>query len=1025
MDNNQELVTEEAESGAVDASSGQRSAMPPQTCILCQETSGAITIGEEKQDEKEYKGAMGLCGNIRLSGFINNRLVAVNSKDTNTMKGYIERQRASDDPALAQWKTAMKAQEELFSPNDQGGEATNADSILLSGGGVITSCGHAMHHDCHGRYLASLTNSRSLYEARVSPHLADASKGEFLCPLCKKANNTLLPYVWQPYVHDNADSAADTKVSADMKHNIYLDNDDAFMDDEFIKLIRSLQDPLKRNDLLETDFAADKTVAMATSGSAAAGGTTAVTDASPLSRNISSAAGIFGGLGIWGMNAPERDNRFVVRREDPATATTAAQRNTSSRVTRVAATVREPNASEREEHNTSWKAFVNMWLPKPNMFYSFGVACDGISKSLKREITQRSVNRVVRTFDSMVDVLQYTIRTTVASAEALSAAEGTVNEDFLSSSLTSRQETCLRGLCHVLNLLRHKLPVDTLFRDIAVLNIATLVAMGTEPSPGRVHGQQMHARRLLHLDPFSVLTQTLYTLIPNQMKSKKSAQHLLEVLYLATCVQTCVAIHYTFNHGGRAARALERAMETAHLECVSASGSDDATSSECIEGLYRLVDESVHRCSPLTSTKPYTPSAVVMATNMQHLAAYARKASLGYLQCTTVLVHVFIDPTRASPPLLSANTKGPALDADVDMDGDAMSASTAVLDETSTAWVRECVSIEAYLGIRGLRRRVQRELATHTYESTDSTQRHHESTTGLVYAPLVDCWCDSVYKDRLLLAPKAPDTTVDAQSVQGPGASPEMVYRFIDQSPPDRTYTALASGLGCATQGSGSRPALAHTIVPPSTGEGRAAPEPGRLTATPARSQPTTTSTPTPSSSATATSTDERTGFWDPKRALLPVRVKQLIPLPADFNDLFHDATNVKCAQCNQTPVDPALCLSCGVYVCAKSACCTVGGVGECNAHARRCGAGVGVFFVLKKCMVLLLASGRGCPYPSMYLDSHGERDFGLRRGHPLHLNTFLYAALERLWLSLSIKDEIIRHNDATAAYHLRSWLDY
>ena len=65
--------------------------------------------------------------------------------------------------------------------------------------------------------------------------------------------------------------------------------------------------------------------------------------------------------------------------------------------------------------------------------------------------------------------------------------------------------------------------------------------------------------------------------------------------------------------------------------------------------------------------------------------------------------------------------------------------------------------------------------------------------------------------------------------------------------------------------------------------------------------------------------------------------------------------------------------------------------------HARRInGDGVGVFFLVLKCAVLLVRGPHASYAPSIYVDDHGEEDVGLRRGAPLRLHAGRVAALER-----------------------------
>ncbi|MBA0684471.1 hypothetical protein Goari_026056, partial [Gossypium aridum] len=65
----------------------------------------------------------------------------------------------------------------------------DCDGIYLS------SCGHAVHQDCLDRYLSSLKEryvQRSLFEGA---HNVDPDQGEFLCPVCRRLANSILPAV--------------------------------------------------------------------------------------------------------------------------------------------------------------------------------------------------------------------------------------------------------------------------------------------------------------------------------------------------------------------------------------------------------------------------------------------------------------------------------------------------------------------------------------------------------------------------------------------------------------------------------------------------------------------------------------------------------------------------------------------------------------------------------------------------------------------------------------------------------------
>lgn len=58
------------------------------------------------------------------------------------------------------------------------------------------------------------------------------------------------------------------------------------------------------------------------------------------------------------------------------------------------------------------------------------------------------------------------------------------------------------------------------------------------------------------------------------------------------------------------------------------------------------------------------------------------------------------------------------------------------------------------------------------------------------------------------------------------------------------------------------------------------------------------------------------------------------------------------------------------------------------------CGAGTGVFLLIKRTTILLQRCARQAPWPSPYLDAFGEEDIQIQRGKPLYLNEERYAAL-------------------------------
>ncbi|KAL7569357.1 hypothetical protein ACA910_010445 [Epithemia clementina (nom. ined.)] len=80
---------------------------------------------------------------------------------------------------------------------------------------------------------------------------------------------------------------------------------------------------------------------------------------------------------------------------------------------------------------------------------------------------------------------------------------------------------------------------------------------------------------------------------------------------------------------------------------------------------------------------------------------------------------------------------------------------------------------------------------------------------------------------------------------------------------------------------------------------------------------------------------------------------------------------------------------------------------GACTLHARKHGSGIGIFFLVQKCTVLLMHNNKSAYSPSIFVDEHGEEDPGLRRGRPLFLNDVRYRALELLWRHQGIPREV------------------
>ncbi|KAK8315659.1 hypothetical protein V6Z12_D01G258100 [Gossypium hirsutum] len=126
-----------------------------------------------------------------------------------------------------------------------------------------------------------------------------------------------------------------------------------------------------------------------------------------------------------------------------------------------------------------------------------------------------------------------------------------------------------------------------------------------------------------------------------------------------------------------------------------------------------------------------------------------------------------------------------------------------------------------------------------------------------------------------------------------------------------------------------------------------------------------------------------------------PVVPFKLLSLPHVYQDLFLRYISQCCPDCKTVVHEPALCLLCG-RLCSSiwKPCCRESG---CKSHAKSCGAGIGVFLLIKRTTILLQRCARQAPWPSPYLDAFGEEDNEMRRGKPLYLNEERYAALTNM----------------------------
>ncbi|CAN0239959.1 unnamed protein product, partial [Laminaria digitata] len=183
-----------------------------------------------------------------------------------------------------------------------------------------------------------------------------------------------------------------------------------------------------------------------------------------------------------------------------------------------------------------------------------------------------------------------------------------------------------------------------------------------------------------------------------------------------------------------------------------------------------------------------------------------------------------------------------------------------------------------------------------------------------------------------------------------------------------------------------------------------------------------------------------------------------LVDLPVSYTELYgaakspHASATASAAAAAEGGRDtaPAVCLVCGQVLAAGfKPPDNMGAIGECTLHARECGSGVGVFFLVQSgyeatnryqltvaahsrqsstmvtgwwvnpppprffsfyrgmCVVLLIRDSRAAYFPSIYVDDHGEEDAGLKRGRPLFLNKHRYDALKQVYLRHRVGHEV------------------
>lgn len=133
-----------------------------------------------------------------------------------------------------------------------------------------------------------------------------------------------------------------------------------------------------------------------------------------------------------------------------------------------------------------------------------------------------------------------------------------------------------------------------------------------------------------------------------------------------------------------------------------------------------------------------------------------------------------------------------------------------------------------------------------------------------------------------------------------------------------------------------------------------------------------------------------------------------LYDLPKSYNTLLEEIVQRNCVDCGSRCV-MALCLICGAKVC------TTCGENEIQDHQFQCGIDVGIWFVVKRCIIALVGSTHSRYISAPYEDSHGESNAGLQRSVRMFLNEKRYKQLEKLYVSHGIPNFVSQQHNAAA----------
>jgi hypothetical protein len=142
------------------------------------------------------------------------------------------------------------------------------------------------------------------------------------------------------------------------------------------------------------------------------------------------------------------------------------------------------------------------------------------------------------------------------------------------------------------------------------------------------------------------------------------------------------------------------------------------------------------------------------------------------------------------------------------------------------------------------------------------------------------------------------------------------------------------------------------------------------------------------------------------------------VNLPEKLTDLIKLTVNRTCENCKTAPSEPAVCLVCNEVVCLEcDRCKSESGEGECTQHAKKCGAGQGMFILPYASVVVAVGNPRNAIWDGPYVDSHDETDSYLKRSCQLRLCQNKLDQMRLAFTRGSIPIEIVKQNQITGRY--------